>query len=248
MAKISGLGSAFFAGIYDISGDVGSIGTIETTRAMLDVTGIDKSAVERITGRRDGTMSFNAFFNTAAAQEHVALLASGRTDLQASVFIGSTVGGPAASILGKQLTYGQTFGADGSLVTASSVAGNGNGLGVEWGEMLTTGKQSFATGTVNGTSIDLGSASTLFGAAAYIHIITMPSGTATFAVQDSTDNITFNNVAGMAFTGATGPTTQRVQGAIGATVLRYVRIQGTGVHGTSLIAVNFVRYTESSAS
>ncbi|CAB4174411.1 hypothetical protein UFOVP960_47, partial [uncultured Caudovirales phage] len=201
MAKQSSLGSAFFAGIYDISGDVGSIGTIETTRAALDVTGIDKSALERITGRRDGTMSFNAFFNTAAGQEHIALSALLRTDLQASVFIGSTVGDAAASVLGKQLTYSQALGADGSLVNASSVAGNGNGLGVEWGEMLTTGKQSFATGTVNGTSIDLGSASTAFGAAAYLHVFTMPSGTATFAVQDSTDNITFNNVTGMAFTG-----------------------------------------------
>jgi hypothetical protein len=197
MAKQSGLGSSFFVGVYDISGDVGAITSAETMRGELDVTGIDKSAMERITTLRDGTLSFASFWNTTASTGTVAV---------------------------------------------------GYGMGLEWGEMLTTGKQSFATGTVNGTAIDLGSASTLFGAAAYLHVFSVASGTATFAVQDSTDNVTFNNITGLAFTGATGATTQRLQTASGATVLRYVRVQGTGVHGAAVIALNFIRYTESVVS
>jgi hypothetical protein len=110
--------------------------------------------------------------------------------------------------------------------------------------MLTTGKQSFSTGTVSGTSINLGAVSTLFGAAAYLHVISVASGTATFTVQDSDDDLSFTPVTGLAFTGATGATTQRLQTAAGATIRQYVRIQGTGVHGAAVVFVNFVRYTE----
>lgn len=247
MAKISGLGSAFYAGIYDISGDVGSVGTIETARAALDVTGIDKSAVERITGRRDGTLSFNSFFNTAAGQEHIALLASARTDLIGSVVIGAgALGGPVASILGKQLTYGQTFGADGSLVVASSIAANGMGLGVEWGELLTTGKETIASGNpFNGTSIDLGAVSTAFGCAAYLHVFSVGSGTPTVAVHDSADNSTFALITGMTFSASPAATTQRIETASAtATVLRYVRLVVTGTYTNLVCVVNFVRYTE----
>jgi hypothetical protein len=249
MAKQSGLGSSLFVGVYDISGDVGAITSAETMRGQQDVTAIDKSAMERITTLRDGTLSFASFWNTTASTGNIYVLqAAPRTDLLCSAFIGSTLGYPAASILGKQMNFPVTRGQDGSIAATTDIKGNGNGMGLEWGEMLTTGKQSFATGTVNGTAIDLGSASTAFGAAAYLHVFSVASGTATFAVQDSTDNITFNNITGLAFTGATGATTQRLQTASGATVLRYVRVQGTGVHGAAVIAVNFVRYTESVVS
>lgn len=244
MAKQSGVGSYLFVGTADLSGDVGSVQTIETSRAVQDVTSITSAAMERIVLRHDGQIAFNSFWNTSVGQAHATLSAVPRTDVLVSAFIGATVGGPAASMYAKQTNYPLTLGADGSLLASIAATGSGAGsnYGLEWGEMLTTGPQSFATGTVNGTSIDLGAVSTLFGAAAYIHILTMPSGTATFAIQDSADNVTFANVTGMSFTAATGPTTERKQGATNATVRRYVRLQGTGVHGTALVACNFIRY------
>jgi hypothetical protein len=75
-------------------------------------------------------------------------------------------------------------------------------------------------------------------------VFSVASGTATFTVQDSADDSSFTAVAGLAFTGATGATTQRLQTAAGATIRQYVRVQGTGVHGAAVIALNFCRYTE----
>ena len=244
--KQSGLGSSLFVGEFNVSGAIGEIGSIETTRGLLDLTAINQSAAERIVGRKDGSLAFNAFWNVAAGQAHLALSTLPTTDRIVSVFVGSTVGDAAASLIGKQITYAPTRGADGSLV--ASVNALANGYGLEWGEMLTTGAQTFATGTVNGTSIDLGSASTLFGAAAYLHVMSIASGTATFTVQDSADNATFAAVTGMAFTAVTAATSERVQGAVGATVRRYVRIQATGTHGDCVAAINFVRYLTSSAA
>jgi hypothetical protein len=240
MAKQSGIGSSLFVGTADISGDIGAVSSIEISRGVFDVTAINSSAMERIVGRRDGSMAFTGFFN--ASGEHPILSALPTTDVIASCFIGSTVGAAAASMTAKQITYAQSLGEDGSLAISSNLLANGFGL--EWGEMLTTGKQSFSTGTVSGTSIDLGSTDTAFGAAAYLHVFSVASGTATFTVQDSDDDSNFSAVTGLAFTGATGATTQRLQTAAGATIRQYVRIQGTGVHGAAVVAVNFVRYTE----
>jgi len=243
MAKSSGLGSNLYVAQYDISGDVGALSACETSRALLDVTGIDKSAFERVLGRKDGSITFDGFWNTATDQAHLALSSMPTTDRIVSFFqAAGTVGNAAASLTAKQINYAPTFGDDGSLVI--SVNALANGYGLEWGEALTAGKQSFATGTVSGTSIDLGSTSTLFGAAAYLHVFSVASGTATFTVQDSANDTDFLAVTGMAFTGATGATSERVQGAVNATVRRYVRIQGSGVHGAAVVAVNFVRYLE----
>jgi hypothetical protein len=99
---------------------------------------------------------------------------------------------------------------------------------------------SFATGTVNGTSIDDGAASS-HGASAYLNCTVMPSGTATFAVQDSADNSSFTNITGLAFTALTGPGHQRLATATNATIRRYVRVQCTGTHGTATAYVTFVR-------
>lgn len=246
MSKSSGLGSGLFVGTADISGDIGSVSTIETSRTVLNVTGIDKSAVERILGLRDGSLSYMSFWNTAAGAAHLTLSALPRTDIQMSYIHASTVGEAGASMVAKQVTYAPTRGADGSLTATTNALANGYGL--EWGELLTTGKQTFATGSVNGTSIDLGAVSTLFGAAGYLHVFSHGSGTATFTIADSADDSSFTAVAGMAFTAVTGATTERVQGTATATVRRYVRIQKTGVSTVTVAAVLFVRYTESPAS
>jgi hypothetical protein len=240
MAKTSGLGSSLIVATTDVSGDIGAINSIATMRAAHENSDITQSAVSRELLLRDGALSYNAWWDVATA--HPVLSALPRTDQQTSYFLGAAVGNPIASMVGKQLTYAPVRGQDGSLVATINAAANGFGL--EWGEMLTTGKQSFATGTVNGTSIDLGAVSTLFGAAGYLHVLSVASGTAVFAIQDSANNADFLDVGGLIFTGATGATTQRLQTAAGATIRQYVRVQGTGVHGAAVIVVNFVRYTE----
>lgn len=242
MAKSSGLGSSLIVGTTDLSGDIGDVGSIETSRSTFDVPAINQSAMDRITGLRDGALTFNAYWNTSAAQAHPTLSALPRTDQIITWFKGNTVGDVAASITAKQINYAPTRGQDGSLVAA--IGAQANGYGLEWGELLTSGLQSFATGTVNGTAVDLGAVSTLFGAAAYLQVISVASGTATFTVQDSADNVTFAAITGLTFTGATGATTQRLQTAAGATIRRYVRVEGSGVHGAAVVVVNFVRYTE----
>jgi hypothetical protein len=241
--KLSAVGSNCYVGTADLSGDVGAVPNLDLARPPFRVTGINAAAEERIPGRRDGSMGFMAFWNVDTGQSHLTFSAMPRTDVITSVVIGTpAVGSATASMVAKQVNYATTVGEDGSL--GAQIDMQGNAYGLEWGELLTSGKQSFGTGTVNGTSVNLGAVSTLFGASAYLHVFSVASGTATFTVQDSDDDITFLAITGLAFTGATGATTQRLQTAAGATIRQYVRVQGTGVHGAAVIALNFVRYTE----
>jgi hypothetical protein len=55
--------------LRDISNDVLSV-DISTPRAMIDATGVDKSAMERLVGLADAQVTINGQFNDAADQSH----------------------------------------------------------------------------------------------------------------------------------------------------------------------------------
>jgi len=74
MAKESGLGATVSVDDYggtlrDISNDVTDF-TINTPRAEQNVTGVDKSANERLQLLADGTFTLNGVYNDAANKSH----------------------------------------------------------------------------------------------------------------------------------------------------------------------------------
>lgn len=154
MGKSSGIGDRLYVHGVDLSGDVGAVQRLSSPLAHLEVTGLDKSALERIKGLMDGVIGFNAFFNPATGQAHPTLRAITSTDVLASYFHGQVVGNPAAFLLAKRVNYDGTRGADGSLAfTAEALAGAGSPL--LWGEQYTAGKATHSS-AANGTAIDGG--------------------------------------------------------------------------------------------
>jgi hypothetical protein len=248
MAKQSALGANLYLGVYDLSGDVGVIDNISSPRGTLDVTAIDKSAMERILGLRDGKLGFTGFWNTTAGQIFTALSAMPTTDLLASVGIPSSgalaVGDVGCGINGKQISFDPTRGQDVSLAVSTEIQSNGSAL--EWGQLLTAGKASVVTGTVNGTNVDNGAA-TAFGGAAYLHVFSMASGTMGVKLQDSPDNSAWSDLAGGAFASVTGAVSERIVLGTSAAVARHVRLVTTGTHATAVMAVLFVRHLTSQA-
>jgi len=204
----------------------------------------DKSAVERISGLKDGEMNFNTWFDTAVLLEHAALSPLPTTDVTALYFHGGVVGNEAAGIIGKQINYDWSRGQDGTLAGTVQVLANGNG--VDWGMQLTTGKQLFAAAGA-GTKFDQTTASTAFGAVAYLQVFSLSGTSVTVAVQDSVDNTdgNFANITGLSFTAVTagaGHGEQRLATAVGATIRRWVRVNLTGTFTNASIAVMFRRF------
>ena len=74
MAKQTGLGDYLAVddsggSARDISNDIGDYG-INISQELIETTGLDKSARERITGMSDGDVTLTGFFNAASNKSH----------------------------------------------------------------------------------------------------------------------------------------------------------------------------------
>lgn len=305
MTKKAALGSAFFAGIRDISGDVGSLTGIETTQALQDVSGIDVEGTERIGLRLDGSLGYAAFWNPAAGRSVLELSDLDDETQMTYVGPGSGIGRYACSLIARKASFNAANGQDGSLgVTGQAMASRG--FAPEWGRLLTTGKQTFAatqavaawqashnyaidelvqptvpnghyykvttdggssdssepTWPTNGSTVvddgitwtdqgllpndidrGVGSASD-FGLAAYLHVFSIGSGSATVKIQDSADRIAWADVPGAAFAAVTGATFERVATSATENVKRYLRAEFTGTFTNLVAAVNVVPWRQ----
>lgn len=246
MAKQSGLGDNFYLGGYDLSGDTASLGEIGGGNSPIDVTGIDKSAFERIGGLRDGRIEWVSHFNKETAaddpgvttdHQHVALKSLPYTDRHVAYFRGTTLGNPAACMVAKQLNYDGTRDNDGKLTFA--IRAESNGYGLEWGRMMTAGKRTDTTAT-NGSSVDFGTGSTAFGAQFWLQVFAFTGTSVTVKLQESSDNgagDAWADVTGGTFTAATGITAERLQTGRTQTIERYLRVVTTGTFTNAVFAV-----------
>lgn len=251
MSKQSGLAQNFYLGGYNLSGDTGAGNEIGGgLTGTQDTTGIDKSAHERLGLDRDGRLSWTSFFNPEKATDnpgvttdhaHAVLSSLPTTDRHMMWATATSIGAPAACIVGKQIDYNPSRAQDGSLTIA--VSGQANSFGLEWGDLLTAGIRTDTTGT-NGASLDLGTGSTLFGLQAYLHVFGVTGTSVTAKLQESSDNgagDAWADVTGGAFSAATGISAQRIQTARGQTVERYLRVVTTGTFTNAQFAVAVIR-------
>lgn len=226
MAKQSGLGDNFYVGGYDLSGDTASLDSISGSVAVIDVTGINQSAFQRIGGLRDGNIEWTSHWNpdTVAVTftEHTVLAPLPTADVGLMYFRGTTLGSPVASMIGKQINYDPTRADDGKMTF--KVQAQANAYGLEWGVGLTAGIRTDGAAT-NGTGVDLGTGPLSFGGQAYLQVFAFAGTDVTVKIQDSADNVTFADVASYAFTQITTTARQTQRVALGgtATIRRYVR-------------------------
>lgn len=223
MAKESGIGDTLLVDGYDLSGDIGAVDSIIDRGTLLEVTGIDKGAPERIHGIADGEINFTAWFNDAASAAHPVLSPRGSGNHVVQYLHGSSLGGSSVQLVGKQVDYAGTRGSDGSISFAVQVLAS-TGEGLKWGRMLTAGKRT-DTGATSGSTVDDGAATT--GGATISLNVTAFSGTdVTIKVEDSANGTVWADLSGASFTAVTSaPTSQTL--TVTGTVRRYVRTTTT---------------------
>ncbi|SFY52046.1 hypothetical protein [Streptomyces sp. F-1] len=239
MSKSSGLGDNLYISGFDASGDISALGNVGGGPAALDFTAINKSAMERQGGVRDGRIEFTAFFNHVAAGTgtHEKLSALPTSDVILTYCRGTNVGDPAACLVSKQINYDGTRGNDGAFTFAVSAQANGYGLG--WGRQLTAGLRT-DTAASQGASIDT-VAATSFGAQAYVQVTGFTGTDVTVKIQDSADGTTFADVAGLTFTQITAaPTAERIATTPTATIRQYLRAVTTTTGGFTNLSFSVV--------
>ena len=122
MAKISGLGEVIkvadaSATLQAITNDVTNW-SVSTPRATQDVTGVDKSANERILLLADYSVTLNGVFNTAANMSHAVFATITSTSVVRAVEldpIGTTTGNPKLVVNNLLTDYQLTRAATGEL-------------------------------------------------------------------------------------------------------------------------------------
>jgi hypothetical protein len=237
MAKQAGLGDRLWVAGRNLSGDIGSLGAIGGGPSPLDMTAIDKSAFERDGGLRDGRFEFSSFFNKAAGAAHLTLSTLPTADVRLIYGRGSTLGGQAAGIIGKQVNYDPSRGQDGSLTIAVQVMGNGSAI--EWGNYLTAGERT-DSGAANGTGVDFGG-STAFGLQAYLQVTAFTGTSVTVKLQESQNDggaDPYADVTGGAFTAVSAaPASQRIITSGAQTVERWLRVVTTGTFSSATFVV-----------
>jgi hypothetical protein len=235
MSKTSGLGDNLYVDGYDLSGDIGSLSAISGPRGTLEVTGINKSAIERIYSTKDGAIGFNAYFNPSDDQAHPVLSSLPTEDAHVMYCRGTSQGNEAAVMVAKQINYDGTRGDDGAFTFTVSTQANSHGL--EWGDQLTAGIQTDTEAT-DSSGLDYGAGST-DGLQAYIQVFDVQDDTLTVTIEDSDDDSTYTSLG--AFTavadGDRGFERIEVAGSVG----QYLRISTTGDFTSASFAVVVVR-------
>lgn len=101
MAKVSGITTTVTIASNDISTDVTAI-DIDTPYGVQDITGLDKSAIERLLLRADCTGSVKGVFDTAASKAHATFKTPG-----SKTFV---IGYPGATLSFTAVTTGYALG------------------------------------------------------------------------------------------------------------------------------------------
>lgn len=110
MAKISGITTAATIAGNVISNDITSI-TVDTPYGVQDITGLDKSAIERLLLRADATGTITGVFNVASSMSHATL----KTPGSKTFVIAFASAAATATFTAVTTNYAVSMGADGSL-------------------------------------------------------------------------------------------------------------------------------------
>ena len=125
MAKVSGITTSVTVAGNDISNDVLSI-DVSTPYGVQDITGLDKSAVERIMLRADCTGTINFAFNTASNRSHATLKTPG-----SKTFVIVYPGSATLTFTAVTTDYSLSMATDGSL-TGSTPFQLSSGTAAAW--------------------------------------------------------------------------------------------------------------------
>lgn len=239
MGKETGLGNQLYLDGYDLSGDTNAISKISKAINLLEMTGIDKSAVERKAGQLDGGIDWVSFWNPTNA--HTALDdITTKADRVASFFHRSALAVPACSIVCKQTDYAPNRANDGALLAdVSTVA---NSFWLDWGLACTAGKRT-DTAATNGTGVDFTNwgGGNSFGLQAYLQVFSFTGTSCTVKLQGSSDDgagDAYADITGGAFTAATGRTSQRIETSRTQAIENWVRVVTTGTFSECTFAVH----------
>lgn len=226
MAFSHGKSSGVYINGYNLSPYLQSVNP-QMSAETAEVSTFGSTSKSFIPGIKDATLSADGFWTGLAAQADVIL----RTALGGS---GRWTWWPAGDAIGSRGYGAETlinaFSCMATLDDAVRItaAAQATGYGAE--SLVSLRALAQATVSWTGTAVDNGASSAL-GGSAYLQV-TAATGTIEISIRHSNDNFSADDTELVAFTPATGVTSERV--AFAGTVKRYVRGVATLAGGESI--------------
>ena len=251
MSKTHSKNMRILVGGANLSGDVRSVGGLGLAYATAEISGLESTLVERLTGMGDATFGpIQALFNDTPAAigpvrpgSHITLNVQGLAICSAFVGLNAApaIGSPVYSQATQQTSYTATGApADAVVINADFTTRANSGNLAGWGRALAIGAGTAVTADL--ASHD-NAAQTTAGATAVLHIMqsagAMAANDWTIEIEDSADNVTFA-VIGTFLADGKLATAESI--AIAGTVRRYTRTALTKTGGTDVICwINLIR-------
>ena len=236
----SGVGARIYVDEFAVGQSVYHVPAITAGASLLDTTVVADEGMRRGHGKVGGSMSLMAAFDDAAGASFDAFSRLPSADVVATYAAGSTAGARTFSVISKQMSFGATVDVSGALMLPVELVSNDYGLCD--GVMLTDDTHT-STGVENLTGVDeLGAAgSTDHGASAFLHVIGFTGTSATIAVQDSADDVSYADIDLDFTVSAVGG--QRVATTVATeNVRRYIRARIAGTFTSMEFALTFMRH------
>lgn len=241
MAFSHGRNANVWLGGYDLTGYLDEANS-QTAGDLAEASPFGSTVKGWVGGKSDATLAAAGFFDGSAAaiDEVFAAALNGVSREMTHLIAGDARGARGRSMTAVETNYEVTTPADG--VAAISMEAQ-SAVGPE--PVFVVHPKGAETVTGNDAASVDGAAATTASWAAYLHVFAVTgtvTPTLTARIQDSADNTTFADVTGGAFAAKTAIGSERIAGAAGATLRRYVRsahvISGTTPSITYGITVN----------
>lgn len=232
MAFRHGKSTRVYLNAVDISGYLNNV-ELQADTDVADTTTFGATWKNGLTGAIAATATYGGLYDGGNAQaDLLPLLAPGV--LTICPVGASAIGEPARLLNAYDTTYSESVPVGGIVAIAGNWSADGT-VGI--GDVL----HPLGEDTNNTTGASKNdTAETLTGWTAHLHVTLVDGGSWVVKLQDSPDDGVWTDVAAGAFTAATTATSQRLTGAVGATLQQYVRYVATRTGGTAGNGITFI--------
>ncbi len=232
MAFVHGKNTSVYLGAIDLSPFLTDM-ELAADADVAETTTFHATWKTVLTGALGAKVDYSGLYDPTELQLGTLLMAGTPGVLTYCPGGATAIGDRARLVDALETQFGQTspvggaVGIKGSFSTASSVG---------FGDVLHPLAED--TNTTTGAEKDDGAATTT-GWTAHLHVIAVDAGSWVVKLQDAASSGSYTDLAGGAFTAATAGASQRLTGASGATLRRYVRYVATRTGGAGGDGITF---------
>ncbi len=232
MAFAHGKNTSVYLGAIDLSGYLDSLG-LSADADFAETTTFKATWKSGLVGVIGAKVDYTGLYDPAEVQLGQ-LLTTGTPGVLTYCPAGdANIGDRARLVSAYETTFTNGSPVGGAVTIKGSFTGDGI-VGI--GDVLHPKAKD--TNTTTGAEKDDGAASST-GWTAHLHVISVDGGSWVVKLQDAAVSATYTDLSGGAFTAATTATSQRLQGASGATLRRYVRYIATRTGGAGGDGITF---------